>query len=84
MKKVLIASNNQGKVERFKNLAEKIDKELSGSISLEVVLDTGEENGLYDPNLLERLDAAASHVEKLEYRVEQIYRFTIAGMVEKQ
>ncbi len=47
---------------------EKIDREFSGSISLEVVVDTGKENGLYDPALLKRLEAAAAHVETLEYR----------------
>jgi len=46
---------------------EKIDHELRGSISLEVIIDTGRENGLYDPALLNRLDAAAAHVQTLEH-----------------
>ena len=50
---------------------EKIDRELKGSISLEVIIDTGKENGLYDPALLNRLETAAVHVEKLEY--EKLY-----------
>jgi predicted RND superfamily exporter protein len=45
----------------------KIDRELKGSITLEVIVDTGRVNGLYDPALLTRLEAAAAHVEKLEY-----------------
>ncbi|MCP3955629.1 MAG: MMPL family transporter, partial [Desulfobacterales bacterium] len=46
---------------------EKIDQELRGSITLEVVIDTGKENGLYDPALLGRLESAAEHAKKLEY-----------------
>ena len=49
----------------------KIDGELKGSISLEVIIDTEKENGLYDPALLNRLEQAATHVEKLEY--EKMY-----------
>lgn len=36
-----------------------IDRELRGSMSLEVVLDTGRENGLHDPEVLARIEAAA-------------------------
>jgi predicted RND superfamily exporter protein len=35
---------------------EKIDSELRGSISMEVVLDTGRTNGLYEPDTLKALD----------------------------
>lgn len=47
---------------------EKIDRELKGSISLEVIIDTGKENGLYDPALLNRLETAASDLATLEYQ----------------
>jgi len=47
---------------------EKIDLELKGSISLEVIIDTGKQNGLYEPELLNRLEAAATHVQQLEYK----------------
>ena len=50
---------------------EKIDRELRGSISLEVIVDTGKENGLYHPELLERLESASDYVGKLEY--EKLY-----------
>jgi hypothetical protein len=50
---------------------EQIDRHLKGSISLEVVIDTGRENGLYDPALLARLEDAAAHVEELQY--EELY-----------
>ncbi len=44
---------------------ETIDREMRGSIALEIVLDTGKVNGLYDPDLLHRLDASAAYVEGL-------------------
>lgn len=46
--------------------SETIDEKMRGSIALEVVLDTGKVNGLYDPDLLQRLDNAAEYVEQLE------------------
>jgi len=45
---------------------EKIDKELRGSVSLEIVLDTGRENGLYDPDILNRMEKTAAYLETLE------------------
>ncbi len=50
---------------------EKIDKELRGSIGLEVVVDTGKENGLYDYDLLKRLDNTTAYLEKV--RVDDIF-----------
>ena len=44
-----------------------IDRELRGSMNLEIVIDTEKENGLYEPEFLKRLDAAASHVETWVY-----------------
>jgi predicted RND superfamily exporter protein len=46
---------------------EKIDDELRGSLSLEVIIDTHKENGLYEPQILNRLEAAAVHAESLEF-----------------
>lgn len=45
-----------------------IDRDLKGSVSLEVVIDTGKENGLHDPGLLSRLDKSANEVEKMRYK----------------
>lgn len=45
---------------------EKIDHELKGSVSLEIILDTGRENGLYDPKLLNRIEETAAYLEALE------------------
>ena len=42
---------------------ETIDKNLRGSVALEVVLDTGRENGLYDPAVLRALDRVGSELE---------------------
>ncbi|MDF1878167.1 MMPL family transporter [Sulfurimonas sp. SAG-AH-194-C20] len=41
---------------------ETIDKELRGSISIEVVLDTGEENGVYNPHFLNTLEKVTQEI----------------------
>jgi len=46
---------------------ETIDTHLRGSVSLEVIIDTGRENGLYEPDLLKRLDQAAAYLEAQDY-----------------
>jgi predicted RND superfamily exporter protein len=46
---------------------EKIDTELRGSLSLEVIIDTHKENGLYEPQILNRIEKAAVHAESLEF-----------------
>jgi len=46
---------------------EEIDRELRGSMSLEVVIDTGRENGLYEPDLLKRIEAAEKYAEQMTY-----------------
>lgn len=43
---------------------EKIDSELNGSTSLEVVVDTGRENGLYDPDILNRLEHSITELSR--------------------
>ncbi len=47
---------------------EKIDEELRGSLSLEIILNTGKENGLYDPELLQRIDNATQDLEQFTSR----------------
>ncbi|MBU0992350.1 MAG: MMPL family transporter [Proteobacteria bacterium] len=42
---------------------ETIDRDLKGSISLEVVVDAGKENGIYDPLFLKKLDETAQKLE---------------------
>jgi predicted RND superfamily exporter protein len=46
---------------------EHIDQKMRGTVNLEIIIDTGKENGLYDPLILKRLEAAAAHVETLDY-----------------
>lgn len=45
---------------------ETIDRELRGSITVEAVVDTGRENGFYDPDILNRTEQTAAHVENLK------------------
>jgi len=45
---------------------ETIDKALKGSISMMVVVDTGKENGLHDPEILRKLDELCVHLETLK------------------
>lgn len=44
---------------------EKIDKELNGSMSMEILFKTNTENGLYDPDLLNRIETAGIDFEKM-------------------
>jgi predicted RND superfamily exporter protein len=44
---------------------ELVDKELKGSVMLEAVIDTGVENGLYEPNVLLAIDRAAERIKTL-------------------
>ena len=46
---------------------ETIDHELRGSLSMEVVLDTKKENGLYEVDFLDRLERAGAFMESLAY-----------------
>jgi len=46
---------------------EQIDQRMRGTVNLEIVIDTAQENGLYDPLILDRLDKAVAYVETLDY-----------------
>ena len=46
---------------------ETIDRNLRGSLSLEVIIDTGLENGLYEPDILNRIENAVQYVESLQF-----------------
>jgi predicted RND superfamily exporter protein len=41
-----------------------IDQELKGSLTLEIVLDTGKENGIYEPWVLNRIERVGRKIEK--------------------
>lgn len=43
-----------------------VDERLRGSLSFELLVDTGEENGLYEPELLEKLDLLAGEAEAFQ------------------
>jgi predicted RND superfamily exporter protein len=45
---------------------ERIDTKLKGAFNLEVVIDTGEHNALYDPKLLKRIEEAEKYIESLQ------------------
>ncbi len=47
---------------------ELIDSKLSGSQTIEVLVDTGKENGLYEPEVLERFELLMRYSESLHYR----------------
>ncbi len=50
----------------IRQATEKIDGELKGSITMEVIVDTKKENGLHDPALLKKLDALAAEIGKYD------------------
>jgi hydrophobe/amphiphile efflux-3 (HAE3) family protein len=43
--------------------SEKLDHEMRGTINLEVIIDTAQENGLYEPEILNRLEEAVRFAE---------------------
>ncbi len=45
---------------------EVIDNNMRGSVALEIVVDTGRENGLYDKDVLQALDTLAASLESFE------------------
>ena len=53
------------KTSSVRTATEIIDEELRGSISLEIIIDTGKENGLYDPGILNRFEETAAYLENL-------------------
>jgi predicted RND superfamily exporter protein len=46
---------------------EELDREFAGTTTLEIVVDSGSENGLYDPALLERLERAVAFVQEYQH-----------------
>jgi predicted RND superfamily exporter protein len=43
-----------------------MDKHLKGILSIEVVLDTKKENGLYDPKILKRIDSLCEEIKQIK------------------
>ncbi|MFQ5432714.1 MAG: RND family transporter [Nitrospinota bacterium] len=50
----------------IRKATEKIDKELKGTVAVDVVVDTGVENGLYRPDLLNSFDKLSRHFESFK------------------
>ena len=46
--------------------SEMIDKELQGSVTFEAIITVGEENGLYEPEILNRIEQSANYFETLD------------------
>jgi len=44
---------------------EKLDQTMRGTLNLEVIIDTGRENGLYEPDLLNRIEKAVNFAETI-------------------
>ncbi len=63
---------------------EVIDDRLKGAVTLEVVIDTGRDDGLHDPDILARLDRAVEHFS--DYRLEELQvgkAWTITAIVKE-
>ena len=43
-----------------------IDKKLKGSVTLEIIVDTGKENGLYEPEILNRIDKFSKDIMTIQ------------------
>ena len=56
--------------------SELVDRELRGSSTAEVLIDTGRENGLQDPETLRRIDAAIDQVESIDRGVLSVGKAT--------
>jgi len=56
-----------------------VDAHLNGTITLEIVLDTGRENGLYDPWVLDRIETFSRQIENFhqsEIHVGKVFSIT--------
>jgi predicted RND superfamily exporter protein len=51
----------------IRQATEKIDHELRGTFNLEVIIDAGNENALYNPDLLNRIENAITFTELLKF-----------------
>ncbi|MBC8493529.1 MAG: MMPL family transporter [Candidatus Thioglobus sp.] len=45
---------------------EVVDDKLKGSITLEIIIDTGKENGLYDPTVLNKIEKASLYLDSIQ------------------
>ena len=64
--------------EPFRIATELVNDELGGANSIEVVIDSGQENGLYEPALLRRIDALQEHARGLPVGTGEVARARIS------
>ena len=64
--------------EPFRIATELVNEELGGANSIEVVIDSGEENGLYEPALLRRIEALQQHARGLPVGPGEVQRARIS------
>jgi predicted RND superfamily exporter protein len=53
-----------------------VDERMGGALTLEVLVDTGRENGLHDPELLDRMDAMRARVDEMRAQGEKVRKTT--------
>jgi predicted RND superfamily exporter protein len=51
---------------RIRIATEKINEEMRGTVSISAIIDTGKVNGLYNPDLLKKIDDTCAYLETLE------------------
>lgn len=51
---------------RIRQTTELIDNKMQGTVTLEMITDTGKTNGLYEPDTLNKLDKLSTEIEKID------------------
>jgi predicted RND superfamily exporter protein len=74
----------QPKDSAIKTATTRVDEELRGSVTMEVVIDTKKENGLYDAALLQKIDALVADAQKLQTRERFVGKGWSVGDVLKE
>ncbi|HIP20220.1 MAG TPA: RND transporter [Sulfurimonas sp.] len=62
----------------------KVDKALRGSVTMEVIVDTGKENGLYNAELLQKIDDSVHELEKFHTETHFVGKGWSVGDVLKE
>lgn len=63
---------------------EMVDEDLRGSVTLEAVIDTGEDSGLYDPDFMKRLEDSGNYMESFEAKDVFVGKVTSLGDILKE
>jgi len=62
---------------------ERLNSDFGGSMTLEVVIDTGKENGIKDPDLLKRVEEIYALIDKYEGHIEVSKAISIVDVVKE-